>query len=177
MYKHEIITPPLTEPLTLAEIKQYLRIAHTVDDNLLTNLGKAARKAAENYLSQAILHTTYRYSLGGYVFGSYHLPFTPMYQEIEARKIDNAITTIIPLSSYKINASGEIMTMLAPIDTELFQLDYIAGIASTAASVPDDLRLALLLHIRQLYSGGNNPCITVPAISREIYDSYRKVRI
>lgn len=38
-----LLTPPAIEPLTLAEAKLYLRVAHEDDDGLITSLIAAAR--------------------------------------------------------------------------------------------------------------------------------------
>ena len=44
-----------TEPITLAEAKNYLRIENVKDDALITSQISAARELAENYLSRDIL--------------------------------------------------------------------------------------------------------------------------
>ena len=44
-----------TEPVTLAEVKNYLRITNSEDDALITSQISAAREIAESYLSRDIL--------------------------------------------------------------------------------------------------------------------------
>lgn len=56
-----LITPPASEPLTLAEAKVFLRIEHAADDALITRAVAAAREAAEHYLRCALLPQTWEY--------------------------------------------------------------------------------------------------------------------
>ena len=54
----ELITPPVEEPLTLAEAKTYLRVTSSTEDALITALIVAARTAVERYLGVALLTQT-----------------------------------------------------------------------------------------------------------------------
>ncbi len=50
-----IVTPPATEPVTLALAKQHMRIDNTADDNLIPTYITAARTVIEQYLGRALI--------------------------------------------------------------------------------------------------------------------------
>ncbi|MEM1381290.1 MAG: head-tail connector protein [Pseudomonadota bacterium] len=59
----ELITPPIVEPFTLADLKDALRIDHSDDDALVMTLGETARRVVERRLSHAVSEQTWRLTL------------------------------------------------------------------------------------------------------------------
>ena len=66
-----------TEPVTLAEVKNYLRIANSEDDALITSQITAAVELAENYLSRDILPRS-RQVFFDRVTEPFKLPYAPI---------------------------------------------------------------------------------------------------
>ena len=66
-----------TEPITLAEAKNYMRITNNVDDALITSQITAARELAENYISRDILPRT-RQVFFAQVTEPFQLPNAPV---------------------------------------------------------------------------------------------------
>ncbi|MEO1042134.1 MAG: head-tail connector protein [Pseudomonadota bacterium] len=62
----ELITPPSIEPFTLTELKAALRVDHTVDDDLVMELGQTARRFIERRLGLAMLSQTWQLVHQGY---------------------------------------------------------------------------------------------------------------
>ncbi|MEQ1619683.1 MAG: head-tail connector protein, partial [Terricaulis sp.] len=58
-----ILTPPASEPITLAEAKLFLRIDQTAEDPLITTLIAAAREAVEVACGRALITRRVRESL------------------------------------------------------------------------------------------------------------------
>ncbi|GGD09169.1 head-tail connector protein [Aquisalinus flavus] len=58
-----LITAPVGEPLTLAEIKFFLRVAHDTDDSLITDLAEAARGQVEAVTGLALMTQGWRLTL------------------------------------------------------------------------------------------------------------------
>lgn len=56
-----LLTPPATEPLTLAEAKQFLRIEHNDDDTVISALIAAARTQVETAARCALIAQTWRF--------------------------------------------------------------------------------------------------------------------
>ncbi len=156
-----IATAPTLEPITLEEAKDHLRLTSDFleDDNYITLLIKAARKAAENYTSRAFLNTT---------FDLYQDEF---FEEIEIGKGNISEVTSINYN----DVSGDPQSLdlgLTFIDlnnlpallksTSTFPSTYskgfnnvtirfVAGFGATAAEVPEDIKTALKLIIARWY--------------------------
>lgn len=63
------ITPPVEEPVTLAELKDHLKIDHTAEDAKLSALIVAAREYVETATGRAILTQTWETRLEGFPAG------------------------------------------------------------------------------------------------------------
>lgn len=55
----KLITPPTSEPLTLAEVKVHLRVDHADEDALINALIGATREAVEHYTNRQLMEATY----------------------------------------------------------------------------------------------------------------------
>jgi uncharacterized phiE125 gp8 family phage protein len=51
----QIVTPPASEPLTLAEVKEFLRVDHSDDDATLAIFITAARQLCESYTRNGVV--------------------------------------------------------------------------------------------------------------------------
>ena len=71
-----------TEPITLAEAKNYLRIENVKDDALITSQISAARELAENYLSRDILPRS-REVFFNQVTEPFTLPYAPINTSVD----------------------------------------------------------------------------------------------
>jgi len=59
----QLVAPPASEPLTLAEAKDHLRVDHDLEDAAILRLIRSAREAAEEATSRTLLPTTWRLKL------------------------------------------------------------------------------------------------------------------
>ena len=59
----KLVTPPATEPVTLAELKAWAKIDTDADDALITSLLAAARQAAEDYTRRSFITQSWRLTL------------------------------------------------------------------------------------------------------------------
>lgn len=66
----QIVVPPVVEPVTLAEAKNYLRVDQDItdDDALISELIVAAREYAETYCGRSFANKTYRQSLDSFPY-------------------------------------------------------------------------------------------------------------
>ncbi len=95
------VTPPVVEPVTLAEAKAHCRIDTDTDDAYVTALVTAAREWVESYLDEALLHQQLVMRMDGFP-AEIELPRPPM-----ATAGTHAAVTV----TYVMNSTGSTATL------------------------------------------------------------------
>lgn len=182
-----IITPPASEPVSLAEAKLFLRVDHNVEDELIATLIVAAREAVEAGCGRALITRRVRESLdiwrrdavGGAVLG-----LGPVSNVIAVRLLaDNGSQSVIDPERYRLDggrdrprlvfASGVPATLRSAGGVEI---EYDAGFAEEAADLPVALRIATLQIVATLYETrlGDTP---IPEAVRALMRPFAPARL
>lgn len=175
MRRLKLITAPTSEPVTLEEAKEHLRVEQDAENDLILRQLKAAREVAERYLGRQILTATYDYILddwpsksglrrtedGGYSGGDIILPRPPL-QSIDSVKYydtDGAEQTWA-LANYIVELAddepGRVVLAYGkdwPSIQErpgAITVRFTAGY-STVANVPQAIKEAILLFLGSRY--------------------------
>lgn len=83
------IEPPASEPLSLTDAKNYLRVQHDADDALITSMISAARMQVERRTRRALITQTWRIVLDRWPSsGSVASPVSPLREVVTARVRD-----------------------------------------------------------------------------------------
>jgi len=149
----ELLTPPTSELVTLAEAKAHLRVEHNVDDSLLSGLITAARLFVEQQTGRALLSQTWR--LWGDAWPEaavLPLPKPPLrsVSTILIYAADDS-STVWSGSAYRVEVAtqpGQIQLREGQSWPSLgrscssFSITFVAGYAD-AAAVPEVLKLAI----------------------------------
>jgi uncharacterized phiE125 gp8 family phage protein len=148
------ITPPVGEPVTLADMKLHLRLTHTSEDALIGNLIKAAREEVEQAAGLALISQGWRLYLDEWPgSGIVLLQRAPMIS-LDAVTVFNAAGSpaSLPLSGFVFDRASR-PARLAPKDTVMtpgralngIEIDFTAGFGATGAEAPDGLKRAIML--------------------------------
>ena len=132
-----VIKPPAAEPVTVAELKEYLHIDCDSEDSLLSRLISAARKTAEEYQHKAYMTQTLE--VATIWEKETELPRSEFFKELVSLKDSegNAVTgyTIKPDLNYKLvfekAGKGQLVAT------------YITGV-DNAKQVDEMVRLAIM---------------------------------
>lgn len=157
-----ILTPPSSEPITLAEAKLFLRVDQNAEDSLITTLIAAAREAVEVACGRALITRRVRESLdiwrrdsvGGAIMG-----LGPVTNIVAVRLIaDNGAQSVIDPTRYRLEGAGDRPRLVfeAGVPATLrsaggIEIEYDAGYAASAASLPVALRIATMQVVAALY--------------------------
>ena len=147
-------TPPATEPLTLEEVKTYLRLQSDEEDGFLHTLIASARAYVEGETGRALIKQKWLMeikppypSLSPLVKGTgksleIDLPCPPLLEveTIKVGKNDVPFTTV----------ESKIKLPLFAWDKEL-SITYWAGYGETCESIPPSLKMAVLMATRFFY--------------------------
>lgn len=148
------MTPPATEPITLLEAKDHLRVDIPDDDNYINGLISAAREYAEGYQNRAIGSQTLEYIMD-YFPPAIRLPRTPVQSVLNIKYTtpDGTITTVDP-TAYVTKYNGDIVlafTRIWPTNIlttgDAVKIQYTAGYTS----IPKTTKQGILLLIGHWY--------------------------
>jgi uncharacterized phiE125 gp8 family phage protein len=154
-----LLTPPSTEPWTVAEAKAFLRVEHGDDDTLIATLIAAARGHVEALTRRALLTQVWRFVLNAWpADGRIVLRMGPLRGVIAARVFDfagNAST--IDIETFVADIAADVVASpcwALPVpgrSTAGIELDLQLGYGANAADVPEALRHAVRMLVAHWY--------------------------
>ena len=147
-YSVQLTTGGITEPVTLAEAKEYARIDGFSEDALITSLITMARTHCESYTGKCIVLKTV--TIDSFTFPyQFQMPYGPLTNILNISKCvtldQNGVET--PLT-YQVNAGlFPKLFILGGAQSYKFKLVYTAGFTT----VPEDIKLAIKMMVNTLY--------------------------
>jgi len=172
----DLVTPPASEPLTLAEAKLALRVDGSVEDGYIVSLIKAARSSAEEYLRRSLVTQSWQLQFDNYVPACVSLPKGPVQSVtfVKAIALDFGETTVSS-SNYRLNAGkDQLIFNAAPIGM-IIQIKYVTGFGDST-DVPYQIKQGMLAHIAAMYEGRDGN-VGVPQVTKDLYAPYKVVKI
>lgn len=171
------ITPPASEPVTLAEAKNYLRVEHTTDDALIALMITAARESAEAYLGTSFITQRWKVTL------EYKLPerITLRYGLVQSIVSIVEITeagssTTLDASGYRLSIDKRAVHILSSRTGFRFEITYDAGYGATASLIPGLIRQGILQHIAAMYEQ-REISMPIPATALQAYHPYKEINL
>jgi len=176
----KLITGPASEPITLAEAKEHIRVEtdFTADDDLITNLIIAAREYCEGFQNIAYITQTWELVLDKFPVKDYiQLPRPPLQSVTSVKYKDYEGTeTTLDASKYIVDtdnepgnvvlAYNESWPSFTPYPTGAVRVRFVAGYGDEAANVPQKVKQAIHLLMGHWYE--NREAVFTGTISKEI---------
>jgi uncharacterized phiE125 gp8 family phage protein len=190
--RYVVTTPPASEPVTVAEAKThcFIESGNTDWDIYIGTLIQSAREFAEKYTGRALMTQTiiqYWDSFPGVCttnpYGAIKL-FMPPVQSITSVKYideDEVEQTLTVNTQYKIDTVNEPTQIVPAYDTDwpdtLNQInsvyvEYVAGYSS-AANVPQAIKDAMLLAIKETFDCRDNTVRKFPTKAEYLLNMYK----
>lgn len=157
----KLLTPPTVEPVTLAEVKQHLRLMpdQTDDDLYLMGLVAAARRLIERRLGIALVATQFRSKWDA---GAVVLPLVaPVLVHPDYPRDVFVDDSAIDPGDYELDADSSEIELDAAASGEVV-VTYWAGVYPGQPIAPQ-LRAALLLYVAHLYANREAASTDAPA--------------
>lgn len=182
-----IVTPPASEPVSLAEAKLFLRIDHNSEDALINTLIGAAREAVEAGCGRALITRRVRENLDIWrrdaVNGAL-LSVGPVTNIVAVRLLaDNGAQSVIDPERYRLEGGRDRPRLVFPpgLPATLrsaggIEIEYDAGFDDNAADLPLALRLATLQVVAALYEARQGEA-TVPDAARALMRPFAPARL
>ena len=160
-------SPPATDPLTLDEVKNFLRVDANSDDALITSLITAARLFCEGNTGRSLITRSYSLFLDSWPeLRVIELPYPPLLSvtQVNVYAVDNSFVTLDPVNYYVDTAGGRIVladSAVRPLPGRIangIEIQFTAGYGVTENDVPALLRQGMLQLIAHLYEHrGDSP--------------------
>lgn len=193
MVKLNLITAPLSEPVTLTEAKAHLRLETTLDDIYVTSLITAARMYTEGTTWRALINQVWELVMDGFPGCYPSLWVTPSTRYVTDREIELPRGDISPVgadltvkyddntgaeqtfasSNYIVDATPMARLVLKstsswPLtngEVKCVRIRFKVGFGDAASDVPLPIKQAILLLISQMYEH-RTPEVTGTIISK-----------
>jgi len=164
--RYSLTSAPASEPVSLTEVKQQLRLAapdeeaiYTDEDSRLNGFIKAAREQVEHICRRALITQTWTINLDGWPSGNeIVLPFPPLVSVTSVKYTDvDAVQTTFTDYSVDTGTPGKIVldygetwpsATLRPRSP--IEIIFVAGYGASTA-VPESIRQAILMLVGHLY--------------------------
>lgn len=157
-----VVTPPASEPVSLAEAKLFLRVDHAHEDDLIASMIAAGRDAVEAGCGRALLLRRVREKLDLWrqgAAGGAWLRLAPVAGVVALRVLaPNGAQSVVEPGRYRLEFARErprlvfepgfAATLRSAGELEL---EYEAGMAAEPSALPSALRLATLQIVASLY--------------------------
>lgn len=176
---YALISPPVAEPVTLAEFKAHLRIDADHEDSLLQALLLAAREHLERVAGLALISQGWRLYLDRWPqSGLVEIARGPVLS-IEAVRTYDAFgeESEISLAGHVLDGAGRparFWLRAPPASGQAIngvEVDFVAGFGEAAGEVPDTLKRAIKIHAAHMYEfRGAVPVDMQPAGIPQGYD-------
>ncbi|RWX76157.1 hypothetical protein EPK99_20350 [Neorhizobium lilium] len=157
---YALITPPVAEPLTLAEVKAHLRLDQTDEDALLLSLIRTAREHLERETGLCLITQSWRLYLDRWPRdGIVRIARSPVQAIQNARVYDaDGDPVDVSLEDHLLDGSGRparFWLRNPPKPAQAvngIEIDFTAGYGEAGTDVPDTLKRAMLIHIGHMFA-------------------------
>lgn len=166
-----IVTDIASEPVTVAEFKNYARIDYTTDDVLIETLISSARRQVEAFCGVGLGVRTLQHTM---VLDGTHakeIPIRPLisvtaitYQSCRLSDVENIFATT---DEWKIDVDGDVSSLYG--DKGKYVITFTAGLET----VTEDLKTAVMSQAFALYENRGADGRLTPA-AKELCKSYRR---
>ena len=198
----KVTTEPTAEPLSLQEVKEYLRVDDATDERVVQPLIIAARQFAEEHMNRALMQQTFTLMLDAVIdqdqplyegmrtapdlnyYKNYIvLPKSPVQSVTSVKTFDDSDTaTTMASTKYYVDTQREpariVLRTGETFPTALrvanaIEVIYVAGYTS-AFTIPEPIRLGMLQHIAYMYEhrGDMYEAQGAPSLMKSLYAPY-----
>jgi uncharacterized phiE125 gp8 family phage protein len=184
-----LTSPPALEPVSLAEAKAHLRLAHADEDTVISTLIVAARRHVEAQTALKLVSQGWSHFRDDWPEdGEVTLPLYPLLAVGDVKTwSDEGVSAVVDPAHYYANTASRPPRILlrgsrvwarpGRIGNGI-EIAVTAGFGTTAASVPEDIREAILQLVAHWY--GNRGEIreeNMPLTVITVMQRYREVRL
>lgn len=169
-------------PFTLADVKLHARVDHPEDDAALSRMAWAAAREIEGLGNVALLSQSVTVTLDAWGL-DLHLPIAPLWVDGAAGEHPITVEALAEDGTVSIVAGWHVLPgrwpalRLPTVTASQLRVTYPAGFGSTAASISEDLQLAICDQAARFYDarGADDVAQGLSPAAARIMARYRRV--
>lgn len=155
-----LLTAPAIEPVALTDIKAWLRIDSTAEDDAINALLLAARQLIESVTRRKLITQSWRFVLEAFPQDNIlRIPFAPFQSVLAMRVYDvNNVATPLAPALWTLDANPEaarlLFTTAPPAPGRAIagiEIDVMLGYGATPTAVPEPIRQAIRMLAARWY--------------------------
>lgn len=158
--------------ITLKGLKQYLRIDHSHDDQMIEDLIEVAISTAEDYTGLSLVESSFKITIYNNLPSLIKLIHQPILR-IEQFKLYRYNGEIIYIAKENYFLEGDRLKMKRYYAMEKAEITYKVGYSKE--QLPAPIKQGMLEHLAKLYDlRGSNQAL--PLAAKSMYQAYKRVR-
>ncbi|APR98894.1 head-tail connector protein [Wolbachia endosymbiont of Folsomia candida] len=157
---------PESFPVTLEEVKSFLRIENDQDDKLISSLIFGATDYAEWHMGKSLVKQTWQISCEDYVPRRLYLSYGPV------REIISATTKEKRSLNYYFSDIGSYIEFHNCLNTKRVDVIYEAGYEN----IPEQIKLGIMQHVSDVYRNRSEVNSNLSGI-KEVYSPFRTLKV
>ncbi|MEO1205929.1 MAG: head-tail connector protein [Pseudomonadota bacterium] len=183
---------PVVEPVSLSEVKSYLKVDGAEEDLLIASLILTSRLHIESALGLGLITQSYKLMLDNWPrSGAIRIPIRPVQavEEIRVRDADG-VATVLDAAIYDVDVASA-PARIAFVDgvppkpgrsVNGIEVDIVAGYGAAATDVPAPIRQGLMMLVAHWYEHRDpveigSPRTAIPMAVSNLIKPYRLVRL
>lgn len=170
----QVLQAPAAEPVSVAELRAWLRLVQATEDAQLQSCIRAARQLVEDETGRALVTRRVRETREGWLRdGRVRLGLAPATAIVAVRAATDGVWRDAALPS-SLDVDGGVATFAAPPSGAPLSIDYDAGYGAPEAT-PPALRHAVLVAASALFNGRDGA--ELGAWAHTLAGAFRRPRI
>lgn len=156
----KLLTGPTVEPVTLADMKNYLRVVGTDEDSLITNQIAAARQKVEKILGRALITQSW-IKVSSISLRRITIEYPPLQSITSIKTYDDAdVATVNSSANYIVVSTSEPglvllkkgVSWLTHRNDASFEIIFVAGYGDAASDIPEEIIEGVKMYVTKIYN-------------------------
>lgn len=170
----EVLEKSNNQIITLKYAKQYLRVDHDLDDEIIADMINVAIEMAENYIGKKIISSKLRMTIYGKLPFSLKLYYGPVSKINSIKIFRENESYYLSIDKFHLEEDGETLRINRHIISKQAEIEYYNGF--DRKDFPASIRQGILEHLARIYdSRGTDQ--SLPNSSKNLYQAHKKIRI
>ena len=181
VYKLKLNADSVIEPVSLSDMKSFLRVDYNDDDDLILSMIKAVRKQCENFTGRSLIEQNYSLFLDNIDRNAIQLPKQPLISVLNVKVYDrDDMASVLSSDNYNVDLIGGLVVLKTGVnsvrDYNGIEIEFTSGYGVLAEDVPNDLVEGIKRSVSYLYENrGDDKDISNYSKAINLWQDYRVV--